>query len=275
MSKIASKSWEDASEEQEWRTKYLTQLGMLKLRQEFMDEQFSLLDFNSINHVLEIGCGLGNDAVLLIKHLKPGSTYLGVDIDSSLVEKANELFKKENVIHIARAETRDALSMPIIPNSTDLMLIHRVLEHLKDPLLVTKRVFELLKPGGQFLCIEPDWATISLNHPDVELNLRMLNVLATDVFNWGSAGTKLREWFVNSGFLINHIKTFSTPFLDFNFANFTFGLHRLEKFAVELGKISQEEATRWMRGLEETAKNDFFFGSLTMVILIGKKPLEK
>ena len=165
MSKIGSKSWEGSSEEQEWRAKYLTQLGMLKVRRQFMEELFSLLDFSSVESVLEIGCGLGIDGVLIAKYLKSGCQYLGVDIDPSLVEQANTMFKKADLASIARAETADATTMPLTPNSEDIVMINRVLEHLVDPFLVVQRVFEVLKPGGHFLCIEPLLSVLQLFHP--------------------------------------------------------------------------------------------------------------
>ncbi|MFX1535747.1 MAG: methyltransferase domain-containing protein [Promethearchaeota archaeon] len=274
MSKIGSKSWEGSPEEQEWRAKYLTQLGMLKLRKQFMEEQFSLLDFSSVESVLEIGCGLGIDGVLLAKHLKSGCRYLGVDIDPSLVEKANTMFKKADLADIARAETADATTMPLTPNSEDVVMVNRVLEHLSDPFLVVQRVFEVLKPGGHFLCIEPDWGTVSFNHPDLELCVRMNDIPALYTLNWGMAGAKLREWFVKAGFSIKHIKARSEIFLDFNFADQLFGFQRTAEFAVKLGKATQEEATKWIDGLKQMAKEGYFFGTSTIIIFIGQKPIK-
>ncbi|MFX0062758.1 MAG: methyltransferase domain-containing protein [Candidatus Hermodarchaeota archaeon] len=274
MSKIGSKSWEGSSEEQEWRAKYLTQLGMLKIRRKFMEEKFSLLDFSSVESVLEIGCGLGIDGVLIAKYLKSGSRYLGVDIDPSLVEQANTMFKKANLDSIARAETADATTMPLTPNSEDIVMINRVLEHLSDPFLVVQRVFKVLKPGGHFLCIEPDWGTASFNHPDMELCVRMNNIPALYTLNWGTAGAKLREWFVKAGFSVEHMDSRSEIFLDFNLADMALGLHRTAEFAVKLGKATQEEATKWIDGLKQMSKEEYFFGTVTAIVFIGQKPLK-
>ena len=234
----------------------------------------ALLDFSKIETVLEFGCGLGIDGSVLAKRLKPGGKYLGVDINPSFVKNANTLFEKLNLADIARAEVADILKMPITPNSEDLVLVNRVLEHLPDPLSVIRRVFDVLKPGGQFLCIEPDWTTFSLNHPDMELSTRVMNTAALYAVTSGTAGIHLREWFVKAGFIIKNMDTFSSPGLDFDLVNMGMGLDRIAKFVVELGKVSQEEATRWLEGLKQKSDEGFFFATGTIIAFVGLKPKE-
>ncbi|MFX1256028.1 MAG: methyltransferase domain-containing protein [Promethearchaeota archaeon] len=276
MSKIGSDVWKTDSVEKEWRERYLSQLNMLKAQSEFMEERLSLLDFSSAEKVLEIGCGLGNDALILIKHLKEGGKYLGVDVNPEYVEKANALFRNENLTDTACAETADAMTMPMMPNYYDIVMIVRVLEHLTDPASLLKRVFEMLKPGGELLCIEPDFATVSFNHPDIALTTRIMNSYFLDVLNYGTAGSKLREWFVNAGFKIKEIKSSSHILLDYNFANLGLGLERtVWGYIVKTGKATQEEATRFIEGLKQMSEKDIFFGTMTMITFVGKKPLEK
>lgn len=103
--------------------------------------------------VLEIGCG--RDAWLL-SHLAP-QYRTGIGIDPVPVTPA---FPRENVRYIHGFA--DTLDLP--SRSVDLVLAQSVLEHLEHPERVFSEVSRVLRPGGRWLILTPnfyDYASIA------------------------------------------------------------------------------------------------------------------
>jgi len=122
------------------------------------------------DHVLEAGCGAGA-ALLCLAHRVPGISGIGAEIDSDLVDLANENFRN-NGLHGVYAEKSDATRLPKNPvfdhvmanppwhnaastNSPDLS---RALAHHAGPEVLaawTTSLVRSLKPRGTITLILP------------------------------------------------------------------------------------------------------------------------
>lgn len=101
--------------------------------------------------VLDIGCADGR-ALNWYRQLEDFkvSTY-GVDFDEAAVAKAREA---GHHIYLGRFEEADLPS-----DMFDLTVATHVIEHVADPKAFARRAFEVLKPGGIFLCETPNAAS--------------------------------------------------------------------------------------------------------------------
>lgn len=96
--------------------------------------------------LLDFGCGRGH---LLRVARERGWQGTGYDVDP------------ESVGRVARAHDLDLLAgdflaLDLRPASFDLVTMNHVLEHLKDPAPVLRRIHELLRPGGALLIAVPN-----------------------------------------------------------------------------------------------------------------------
>lgn len=120
-------------------------------------EDLKRLDFivNSIQSkltigakILDVGCGNGNISLAL------GSlqyNVLGVDIDSTSVEKATQINTFSNV----NFELLDANSFNL-KEEFDAIVCSEVLEHLDNPIELVRSIYSILKPGGVFVATVPN-----------------------------------------------------------------------------------------------------------------------
>lgn len=112
-------------------------------------EQF---DFNVLylknsnnNKLLDIGCGNGN----FIKKLQGfGWDTYGIDMDEKAIAYCKS--KKLNV------SAGDIFSQNFNTNQFDVITINNVIEHLRHPIKVINKVYELLKPGGKLIVVTPN-----------------------------------------------------------------------------------------------------------------------
>jgi SAM-dependent methyltransferase len=114
--------------------------------------------------ILEIGCGIGRDAIPLTKRLSPQGNYFGIDIigpsiiwcnDNITKAFPNFQFKHYDVkdeLHNPRGSIRTQdISIPIENRSVDIIILQSVFTHLLkiDILHYLKEFERLLKPSGR------------------------------------------------------------------------------------------------------------------------------
>ncbi|MFH0919492.1 MAG: class I SAM-dependent methyltransferase [Fibrobacterota bacterium] len=95
---------------------------------------------------LDIGCGNGN---FIVEAAKRGWEPSGYEIDSALAKKVSE----RTGLPVFSGDF-PALTLPV--GSFDVVSMHHVIEHLKNPPPYLKKAHALLKPGGILLLALPN-----------------------------------------------------------------------------------------------------------------------
>lgn len=100
--------------------------------------------------VLDVGCGLGDDACALAALVGPGGLAVGVDLD-----------RPEPLAPCAaRFVTADALALPLADESVDAARVDRVLHLMDEPATAVRELARVLRPGGRIVVAEPDVASL-------------------------------------------------------------------------------------------------------------------
>jgi len=114
---------------------------------------FPRVDLNNCSTVLEIGCGVGAEIILLAEKF-PETTFHGVDISADQLQKAEHLLApllKKGKVQLTQG---DATNLPYADNSFDSVVIFWLLEHVSNPLEIVKEAHRVVKKGGTFYCTE-------------------------------------------------------------------------------------------------------------------------
>jgi SAM-dependent methyltransferase len=102
--------------------------------------------------ILEAGCGPGVFLEVL-GSIYPNNNITGIDISESRIDQANlKLSDLEN----AKALKADIYNLPFPDNYFDFIYSRFLYEYLDDPILATKELYRVCKPGGKILLQDLD-----------------------------------------------------------------------------------------------------------------------
>jgi len=105
---------------------------------------------NSINTILDIGCGYGTFLIpesRIIKYIA-----VGIDIDGEMIKKCKEKIEKENITKINLLQgdiaNQDTISkLKLISASFDYITLFNIL-HCEEPISLLKNTYSLLSNNG-------------------------------------------------------------------------------------------------------------------------------
>ena len=113
-------------------------------------KQRFFLSFKKDFKILEIGCGIGRNAMFIKKYFNEVE-YHGIDILPK--EKVDSFINFRNV-NLEESE------LPYEANYFDAIIFTHVLEHLNNPLSLGNEINRILKKGGRIYVEAPNWSSI-------------------------------------------------------------------------------------------------------------------
>lgn len=115
--------------------------------------------------VLEAGCGVGAQTVILAKN-SPDAEIVSIDISQDSITQASDSITKEKVMNVHFLQA-DILALPFEDESFDHVFLCFVLEHLKEPVRALMDLRKVLKTGGSLTVIEGDHGSCYF-HPETD-----------------------------------------------------------------------------------------------------------
>jgi len=105
------------------------------------------------NIVMDASCGIGYGIVELNKIAK---TVIGVDNSQEIIEIASKRCKNNGVKFLKKDLDLDDLIPEIERESVDAVVSFETVEHLVDPNRAISQFYQILRPGGYFICSVPN-----------------------------------------------------------------------------------------------------------------------
>jgi len=121
------------------------------------------LDLSRIECVIEISCGTG----VVSRRLAVASGFHGaiiaMDMSPYLIEIARQYAKAEGVAERITFEVSSATDLGTKDSDCDLVVAHTLLSHASDPVAILAESARVLRPGGQLLIFDRDFASSALS----------------------------------------------------------------------------------------------------------------
>ena len=98
--------------------------------------------------VLDLGCGAGTDLLIAAQMAGPGGRAIGVDMTSSMLDRARAGADELGLAHV---ELHESLieSLPIEDGSVDVVISNGVIDLVPDKDAVFDEIDRVLRPGGR------------------------------------------------------------------------------------------------------------------------------
>jgi phosphoethanolamine N-methyltransferase len=114
-----------------------------------VDKMVAGLDLRG-KQVLDIGCGLGGPAFVLVK--KYGAIVTGTDLEPKLIQRATERAAELDLSDQTNFLVVDAGPMDFPDNNFDLVISSGAITQTADKLGIFREIYRILNPGGVISC---------------------------------------------------------------------------------------------------------------------------
>lgn len=220
--------------------------------------------------VLDVGCGPGTDTLALAEMVGPNGRVVGVDVDAAMIAEADRRAEQAGRGAWCHHQQADATALPLETGVFDACRSERLFQHVHNPAAILAEMARVTKPGGWIVVLEPDWGTLSVDTPQVEIERRLARVLAEHMTNNGYAGRQLYGLFKRqqlSEITVELYPLFLTSYVQFRYAAV---MERIERDALAAGLLTEEELQRWRQHLEKAETSGTFFAQMLGVLVAGR-----
>lgn len=262
--------FQDVDSQPEGRVSYLDGVTGLDAVQAIKQRSYSLLNLKPGHHVLEVGCGTGDDARAIARIVGSSGRVVGMDSSEIMI---NEAKKRNAGIDLpVEFQVGNVSKLSFDDDTFNATRADRVFQHLTNPPAALDEMIRVTRPGGRIGVIDPDWGTILVDASDKELTRRIFSASEFEghVNPW--MGRQLWAMFKNAGLEQLQISPGNVPILDYESAKLILDLQAYVDKALEKRVITKDESRKWLDDLEKRNRNGHFFSSLSGFGMFGTKP---
>ncbi|WP_445525608.1 methyltransferase domain-containing protein [Streptomyces cyslabdanicus] len=222
---------------------YLDRVAATDLGRSYKRRMLEELDMRPGQTALDLGCGPGTDLASLAQAVTATGTVIGVDHDQATVDAARERTTDQRTVTVRLGDIHD---LPLPDHTVDRARTDRVLQHVADPVRVLSEIHRVLRPGGRLVMGEPDWDTLTVDHPDSGLSRAYTQYVTDKVVRNSRIGRQLPRLSAGAGFAVPAVIPITPVFRDVQAADKILGLERTTQRAVAAGYFTEEAARRWL-----------------------------
>ena len=233
---------------------------------------FELMALESGQRVLDLGCGPGTDTSALGRVVGPDGEVHGVDYDEAMVARADARAQADGTGSWVSHHHASATALPWASGYFDASRSERVFQHLLEPERAFDELVRVTKPGGHLVVIDTDWATLTIDSDETDLERRLVQFHATHMMNNPFSGRHLHRMFKSRGLRDIHIDVQSVFLTDVALARQVVRLDQIAREALAAGVIDDAELRRWEASLNRAAVTGGFFACANAVMVSGRKP---
>lgn len=146
-----------ASDQANYLRQFITQGG--RAVQDYKARSYRHLSIKTGMHVLDVGCGIGADLLPLARRVGKHGLVTGLDTDAERLREAGKaLGRRSNIVLVEG----NAEEMPFVDGSFDRVRADRTFLHIPDLRKAHAEIGRVLRSGGRFAAVEPDWGSLVL-----------------------------------------------------------------------------------------------------------------
>lgn len=252
----------DRSADAQYFIQFLDEIGSLESVREGKRLMLEALDIRAGHRVLDVGCGVGADAIEIARLVGETGAVVGVDSSQVMVAEA----RKRCAGLAIEVLNGDAESLEFPAHSFDACRSERVFMYV-DAGRALGEMIRVTKPGGTVVVFDVDHDGISIDSPRPDVTRKMVQFMSDNHRN-GIVGRQLRRLFRERGMADVHLRPHSHV-LPFSFFERLCGGSVIK--AQEAGVITASEGELWLAELAEADRRGVFLMVVPGFIVGGRK----
>lgn len=242
-----------------------------ELLQQFKLRSYAWMDIQPGQTVLDVGCGPATDTIPLGRLVGPAGQAIGVDHDQEMIAEADRRAFEAGVSAWVSHRQASVSELPIAANSFDASRSERVFQHLQEPQQALAEMLRVTKPGGRVVVWDADWGTLSIDTGDAMIERTLVRIVAENNVHNGFSGRQLYRLFKQQGLEVVTVEANTLFFTNYPLMREVVGMEYVEGEALATGALSHAELLHWHDSLEQAQANNWFFASVTGMLIAGKK----
>ncbi len=249
--------------------RYLDTTRATDFFQEIKQRSYDLLALAGGDHVLDLGCGTGDDVAALATRVGSSGRAVGVDVSATMIAEAR---RRTTGSRLSMEFVRgDAHHLDFPGASFDGCRAERLLQHARAPQTVLAEMVRVAKPGARIVVWESELEMLVFDAPDRAVSRKMQHVIC-DGFRNGAIGHQLYRRFHEAGLTDVRPLLLGRAMTDFALAESAFDLRATARRAAERGTVTAAEAADWIASLEAANQAGHFFCAVAGFLVSGRKP---
>jgi ubiquinone/menaquinone biosynthesis C-methylase UbiE len=262
----------DTSTGSDYFVRYLETATAQTEMQRYKQRSYDLLGATTGKHLLDVGCGIGDDALALAERVGSQGRVIGIDCSAKLITEAQHRVKS---LHLSlEFQVGDVSRLEFPDESFDGCRADRVFMHLADRQQALGEMIRVTRLGGRILVREPDWETLLIDSSEPDLTRQILNAHFTQAIRHAYTGRQLYRLFLLAGLASVEVADCSTLVLtDFATANQLYGLEDAATRFQEQKPALAEQVKNWLQELHQSDRDGVFFSAVTGFTIVGNKPV--
>lgn len=218
-------------------------------------------------HVLEIGCGAGDDVRSFGRRVGSGGRVVGIDAASPMIAEAARRSNGRNLP--VEFQVGDALALELPDETFDRVRIERLLMHVDgEPAQAVAEAARVLRPGGRVVVFDFDWDAFVIDGAERELTRRIVRSYSDAIRN-GWVGRALPRLLGEAGFTDVRAVPHGVA-IPYDFFGWLVSAHL--DTALAAGYFSPAELIAWWDELDRVHARGGFFAALLGFVVSGTKP---
>jgi SAM-dependent methyltransferase len=249
--------------------RYLDATRATDFFQEIKQRSYDLLGLRAGDHVLDLGCGTGEDVAALAPRVGSGGRAVGVDVSATMIAEAQRRTAGMGLpVEFVRG---DAHHLDFPDGAFDGCRAERLLQHASDPQAVLAEMARVAKPGARIVVWESELEMLVFDAPDRAVSRTMAHFIC-DGFRNGAIGHQLYRRFRETGLVDVEARLLGRAMTDFALVESAFDLRASARRAADAGMLTDAQAAGWVASLKEADRAGTFFCAVAGFLVSGHKP---